>query len=296
MDDNLQTELQKQIHTRSETITDPAERRVRILTDGEAAAIEAELGCTIREIYRAALKNDIYPYRYLRNREGISTREQLTLAESKVAVVGAGGLGGQVIMLLARMGVGHLVVIDHDVFDETNLNRQALSDKDSLGKSKALQAADMVASVNPGVRVTACETTIDSSNSLKILEGSNVIVDALDNVADRFVLEEAAKKVGIPLVHGALAGFEGQMMTIFPEDPGLELVYGTDQFSADPAKRPEYVLGVPTPTPAFVATLEAMEVFKILLHRGRLFRNGLVHVDLESGRVKEFRFQNGSSE
>jgi molybdopterin/thiamine biosynthesis adenylyltransferase len=115
-------------------------------------------------------------------------------------------------------------------------------------------------------------------------------VDALDNIPDRFVLEEAARSLGIPLIHGALAGFNGQVMTIFPEDPGLALLYGTKAPAAQDPGRAEALLGVPAPTPSAVATVQAMEVVKILLNRGRLLRNQMLHIDLEAARFEVFKF------
>jgi len=116
-------------------------------------------------------------------------------------------------------------------------------------------------------------------------------VDALDNVKDRLTLEALAKTLGVPFVHGALAGFEGQLMTVFPEDPGLKQIYGSGDESASAANRPEFLLGVPSITPSIVATLEAMEVLKILLNRGTPFRNKMVYIDLERGEWSQFGFQ-----
>jgi len=275
---------------KSKRIKDPAGQDIRIIEDDQAMGIASETGCHPREVFLAALRNRIYPYRYIRNRKIVSRDEQIRLAESRAAVIGCGGLGGQVILLLARLGLGHLVVLDRDVFDETNLNRQALSSRPSIGKSKAKTAADMVCAVNPGVEVTPHLSDLTSRNAEDILEGCHVAVDALDNVAGRFVLEKAAKKRRIPLVHGAIAGFEGQIMTIFPGDPGLALIYGPDRSDKDRSRRAEARLGVPGLTAAFVANLEAMEVFKILLGRGKPFRHTLVHVDLETGQMESFAF------
>jgi molybdopterin-synthase adenylyltransferase len=116
----------------------------------------------------------------------------------------------------------------------------------------------------------------------------NVVVDALDNISDRFVVERAAKRLKIPMVHGAVAGFEGQVMTIFPDDPGLKSLYGSDQADQDKRNSPEAILGVPAIAPSFIATLQTMEVLKIILKRGNLFRNTMVHVDLESGQFNKF--------
>lgn len=286
-----ETDTRELIKKRARKITDPAARKVQILEDDQAAKTAAESGRTVHEVYREALKIGITPYRYVRNREAISIEEQLKLAESRVGVVGAGGLGGQVILLLARVGIGHLVVVDHDLFDETNLNRQALCSRESLGKPKSEGAVVAVRSINPGVQVTPYQTKLDDSNATDLLAGSDVVVDALDNVPTRFALERATKSLGIPLVHGALAGFEGRMMTIFPDDGGLKHLYGSGEAKIADTKRPEAILGVPVLTPSFVANLQAMEVIKIILKRGKIFRNVMLHVDLEGGQLNEFLFQ-----
>ena len=291
MSSEIQTRIRKQLYEKTKKISDPAGRKVEILEDAQALNLAEECQTTVSNVYAEALALGIYPYRYLRNREAISLGEQLRLLTSRVAVIGAGGLGGHVILLLARLGIGTLVVVDYDVFDETNLNRQALSNMETLGKSKSEVAVRTVRSINPGVRVIPNTVKLDSSNASDILTGSDVAVDALDNVPDRFVLERTTKKLGIPLVHGALAGFEGQIMTIFPDDPGLQHLYRDGGASEDKANRPESVLGVPTLTPSLIASLEAMEVLKIVLKRGKIFRHTMAHVDLETGQMNEFVFE-----
>ena len=291
MNSEMQTNVHKLLYEKAKKIFDPAGREVEVLEDFQAASIADACQCTVHDVYSQALTLGICPYRYLRNREAISLKEQLRLVKSRVAVIGAGGLGGQVILLLARMGIGTLVVVDYDVFDETNLNRQALSSMETLGKPKPEAAAATVSSINPGVKVIPCQVKLDSSNAPEILTGSNVVVDALDNVQDRFLLERTTKKLGIPLVHGALAGFEGQVMTIFPDDPGLKHLYRNEGAGGDKSKRPESILGVPTLTPSLIATLEAMEVLKIILKRENIFRNTMVHVDLETGQINRFTFE-----
>ncbi len=282
--------MEKLIRERAREIKDTAGRDVRVLYEADAMRIGHEAGLSIHQVYLESLKNGIYPYRYVRNRQIISPEEQLRLAESRVAVIGAGGLGGQVILLLGRVGIGHLVVVDRDAFDETNLNRQALSSKDTLGKPKAQSAVKALEEINPAVNVTGYQLRLNESNARPILAGSHVVVDALDSVADRLLLEKAAKGLKIPMVHGALAGFQGQVMTIFPEDGGLSRIYGNGATGLDARERPEAVLGVPALTASFIANLEAMEVLKILLNRGRLFRNMMLFVDLEDGELNPFTF------
>ncbi|UCB49885.1 MAG: HesA/MoeB/ThiF family protein [Deltaproteobacteria bacterium] len=289
------TQLHELIRKRSIKIIDNAARQVQVLEDDQATKTATELGHTLHGVYREALTLGIVPYRYIRNRDAISVQEQLELAASRVAVVGAGGLGGQVILLLARVGIGHLVVVDHDLFDETNLNRQALCHRESIGRPKSEEAVARVRSINPGVEVTPHQAKIDASNAGEILAGSDVVVDALDNVPTRFALERETKALKIPLVHGAVAGFEGRMMTIFPQDPGLKTLYGDEPVEVDDTKRPEAIMGVPVLTPSFIANLQAMEAVKIILKRGKLFRNIMLHVDLEGGQVSEFSFQKSNS-
>jgi len=285
----MSSDIQRRVRERAKTITDPAGRRAKILEDRVAREIAWQCGVALHEIYRTALTLGVYPYRYLRNADILSAAEQLRLAESRVAVVGAGGLGGQVIVLLARLGVGTLVVVDCDHFDETNLNRQALCVGETLGEPKTRAAVEAVTAINPGVRVIPHPVRIDAGVIDGILAGSDVVVDGLDNVPDRMLLQAAAGRLGIPLVHGALAGFEGRIMTILPGDAGVKQLYGEGSDRADP-DRPEAVLGVPAVTAALIGTLQAMEVLKILLGRGGLFRNTMAYVDLENGRLESFRF------
>ena len=291
----MQINIQELIRSKSKKVMDTSGHEARVIEDVYALEIAKECGCNVYDVYIDALKEGICPYRYFRNRETISLKEQLRLAESKVAVIGAGGLGGQVILLLARIGIGHLVVVDRDVFEETNLNRQPLCNKNTLGKSKAKEALASVGAINPGIKVSPYPVKLDSFNASEILSDSDVIVDALDNVSDRFVLEEICKKLGIPLIHGALAGFEGQVMTIFPDDTGLKNLYGNKRKNENSSKSPEAVFGIPAMTPCLVATLQAMEVLKIILKRGKIFKNAMLYMDLETGRMNEFVFEKHKS-
>ena len=291
MNQKTRTALETAIQAKARPIKDLVGRDVLLIDEDHADRIARDLGLSLLDVFRATLGLGIYPRRYLRNRDGISLREQLELAESKVAVVGAGGLGGTVIQLLGRIGMGRLIVIDCDVFDETNLNRQLFCTREWVGRPKALAVQEQLKTINPAVEVHAHMVQLNSANGPEILAGSRVIVDALDNVKDRLTLEALARTLGVPLVHGALAGFEGQLMTIFPEDQGLKQIYGTGDESRAEAKRPEFLLGVPSITPSIVATLQAMEVIKILLNRGTPFRNKMVYIDLERGEWSQFSFQ-----
>ena len=282
--------MSKMVWENSFQLTDPANRSVRVLEEKIAADIAEQNAYHLSDIYSMALEQSIWPYRYLRNRDILSESDQLQLAKSKVAVIGSGGLGGTIVLLLARIGLGSLTVADGDVFDETNLNRQALSELSNLGTPKAEEAAKKVGLINPAVKIIPHRILIEASNVESILTNVQVIVDALDNIPDRIILSNAAQKLKIPLVHGALAGFDGQVMTVFPGDQGLERIYGNAELQKDNSNRPEAVLGVPALTPSIVATIQAMEVIKILLKRGQLLRNRMLHIDLERGQFDSFKF------
>ncbi|TFB09016.1 HesA/MoeB/ThiF family protein [Candidatus Atribacteria bacterium MT.SAG.1] len=236
------------------------------------------------EIEISALQNNIIPERYQRNLGVISPSEQAKLLQSKVAIIGAGGLGGTVLELLTRMGIGELIIADKDIIGDSNLNRQILSTETNLGQSKTEVAVKRVKEINSSVEITGHSVFINSDNVKKIIEGAKVVVDALDNLPSRFVLQKACRNLKIPLVHGAIAGFNGQLTTIFPEDKGLELIYGSDRDLPEHGSEAE--LGAPTVTPALIASLEAQEVIKILLKRGKLFRNRLLYLDIEEGTVE----------
>lgn len=286
-----QNKIEQDIIQQSVTLTDQANCETKVLKDKQAFGLADKYNKSIHDIYSIAFTKKIIPYRYIRNLQSFTIEDQIRLWESCVSIVGAGGLGGHVILLLARLGIGNLIIVDHDVFDETNLNRQVLSNNDVLGKSKALVAKETVKSINPGVYVSAHQTKISKQNAGTILKTSNVIVDALDNISDRFIIEDAAKKIKIPLVHGAVAGFEGQIMTVFPNDAGMEDLYGKRDKSEPSEKKPVTILGIPAVTPAIIASYQAIEVVKIILKKENLFRNTMVYMDLERCESKKLYFK-----
>ena len=216
--------------------------------------------------------------RYERNLGTIGTSGQEKLAAAKVAVIGAGGLGGLVIELLARMGVGYLRIIDGDSFAVHNLNRQLLATENNLDQGKAQAAVKRVAEINREVATEAVEIMLDEANATTLLAGMDVAVDCLDNFSSRFQAGRAAQELHIPLVHAAIAGFTGQVTTIFPGDNSFDLIYKS---SPQSDRGIEVVLGNPAPTPAVAASLEAQEVMKVITGIGEPLRHKLLYFDLE---------------
>jgi len=248
----------------------------------QTRAAEA-FGVTNGQVEEAALALGLLPARYRRNQKTFSTAAQLALFRSKVAVIGCGGLGGYVIEELARLGVGEIRVVDFDVFEEHNLNRQLLATMETLGRAKADEAVARVARTNPAVSVVPLKVRFDAKNSQNILAGVDLAVDALDAIPPRLELEQACAALGIPLVHGAICGWFGQVTTVFPGDDTLQKIYG----NYPPDKGMETELGNPSFTPAVVASLQAAEACKVILFQGTPLRHRVLFINLLSMEMEE---------
>ena len=231
-----------------------------------------------KEIEIAALEADIIPERYARNMKAYTLEDQAALLRSTVSVVGLGGLGGGVTEILARSGVGTLYLIDGDTFEDNNLNRQFLSRQPLLSTSKAEAAIQRVKEINSSIEVHHFHEFLSEDSGSKLLDGSDVVVDCLDSLYTRQILEKLAKDLNIPMVSAAVAGSTGHVTTIFPEDPGLKLIYG-DQ--VDPSlKGAEASLGCLPQAVTLLSSLECSEVLKIILKKGTISRNKLIVVEL----------------
>lgn len=235
-------------------------------------------GISLAETEKAILEMGLLPARYQRNRQTITQEGQRELFHSQVTVIGCGGLGGYIIEELARLGVGRIVAVDPDTFEEHNLNRQLFSTPANLGTGKVESAFRRVTEINPAVTLIPLHTAFSPINGEELLAGSRVAVDALDNIGVRMELSESCASMGIPLVHGAIAGWYGHVTTQFPGDNTLQSIYG----SRNSGKGVELSLGNPSFTPALVASLEVAEVCKILLGQGTPLKGRQLIVDLFS--------------
>ena len=210
--------------------------------------------------------------RYDRNIGTITIEEQELLKSKAVCVVGCGGLGGGIIENLTRMGVGELTVVDGDSFDVSNLNRQVLSNEGNLGRSKALEAAEQMSKINSEITLIAIEELLTAENAGDIIDGCDAVVDALDNVESRLALEDACEKAGIPLIHGAISGWNGQVGVVMPGSGILHQIYESDMEDGSPTN--------PSFTPAVISAIQASETIKVLLGREEILRNKLLMIDL----------------
>ncbi len=239
----------------------------------------AEDSCSSHnEIQIMALKLGIVPERYARNQKSLGCREQLRLLESAAMIVGLGGLGGCVTEILARIGVGELILVDGDVFEDSNLNRQLLARVEDLGEKKAIAAGNRVASINPAVNVRVCPVYLDAQNCSELIGRAGVAVDCLDSIPDRFVLEAGCRRKNIPMVSAAIGGESGQATIVYPEDPGLSLVYGRP--GTAPPKGVEKSLGTLPYTVFTMAAVECAAVVSCLIGRPPVLRNRLLFADL----------------
>lgn len=240
-------------------------------------------GVSRREMELLALGQGVMPRRYVRNYGTIGLDGQHKLLQSSVAVVGLGGLGGFVVEGLARMGIGRLVVVDGDSFCDHNLNRQLLSLEKNQSSPKTKAAAARVREVNRAVETVLCPFHATRENLGDLLSGVQVLVDAVDRLSTRLMLQSAASQAGIPMIHGAIGGWMGQVMTILPGDVGLRALYGEGQV---PERGAEVTLGTPPASPMMVAAWQIHETVKVLLGRGSLLRDRLLFMDAESAETR----------
>lgn len=275
----------QQIAESVETHTDPDGRKCPTMSLEAAKSIAKAQSISVREVEVAALKQGVTPWRYLRNTGTIGLNGQIKLLQSTVVVVGAGGLGGTTIELMARQGIGHIIIIDDDRFAEQNLNRQLMSTEKNLGKYKATVAAKRVKDINSSVTVTTYMEKLNENNAHRLLKNANVVADGLDNLPSRFVVENACRDLGIPYVYGTIAGFSGQLMTIFPGDAGLSCIYGSS--GTIPEQGIETRIGNPSATPAIIAACQVQEIIKIITGIGKPTRNHLLILDTIEGFIEK---------
>ncbi|MFV1986395.1 MAG: molybdopterin-synthase adenylyltransferase MoeB [Gemmatimonadota bacterium] len=203
---------------------------------------------------------------------------QMRLKDAGVLLIGAGGLGSPAALYLAAAGVGRLGLVDHDVVELSNLQRQILHDTEAIGRTKLESAAERLTAINPNVRIETFETRLDSSNALEIMEGWDIVVDGSDNFPTRYLVNDACIFLGIPFAYGAILRFEGQASLfatadgpcyrcLFREPPPPGLVPNCAEAG---------VLGV---LPGIVGAIQATEVIKWILGAGDSLAGRLLLID-----------------
>lgn len=221
--------------------------------------------------------SDAQLLRYARNilLPQVDVAGQERLLGSRVAVVGAGGLGTPVLQYLTAAGVGSLTIIDRDDIEETNLQRQVIYDDTQIGQAKVACAAEAVKRLNPEVRVTTQQVALDEGNAAPLLEGADLVVAATDTLGSRYAINRVCALRQVPLVSGSAVGTSGQLTSFNyqdPHDPCLQCLYG-DMLNSGQACAESGVLG---PVVGTLGALMATEALKLLLGIGDVLRGRLL--------------------
>lgn len=214
---------------------------------------------------------------------------QRRLLSSRVLIVGAGGLGSPAALYLAAAGVGTLGLVDHDRVDITNLQRQVLHSTRTVGNAKVESARDTIRALNPDVSVETLDVRLDASNVLDVLDGYELVIDGADNFPTRYLINDASIRLRVPVVHGSVFRFEGQVSLfdpaggpcyrcLFSEPPAPELAPNCAEAG---------VLGV---LPGVVGTLQAAEAIKWLIGIGESLTGRLLTLDLLTQQFRILRF------
>jgi molybdopterin/thiamine biosynthesis adenylyltransferase/rhodanese-related sulfurtransferase len=207
---------------------------------------------------------------------------QMKLLDAKVLCLGAGGLGSPIALYLAAAGVGTLGIVDDDVVDLSNLQRQVIHKSSGIGTPKVDSAEAAINDLNPDVDVVKYQTRLDASNIMEIIEGYDVIVDGVDNFPTRYLLNDASVRLGIPVVSAAILGFEGQLSVFAPHDgPCYRCLFPVPPpAELAPSCGANGVLGV---LPGTMGLLQATEVIKLITGSGtRLIGRLLMYDALEA--------------
>ena len=212
--------------------------------------------------------------------EEIGYGGQLKLKNAKVCVVGTGGLGHPIISRLATMGVGNLRIIDRDVIELSNLHRQIMFDEDDVGQVKVEVAAKKLQKLNPECKIEALAVSVNDYTALEVVEGCDVVIDALDSVNARYALDKACVKLGIPFVTGAAVGVSGQAFTIIP---GKTACYHCMFPDLNEDTMPTCSIeGVHPAILSIVGGIEVAEAVKIILGKNPSLSERILHIDLEN--------------
>ncbi len=215
---------------------------------------------------------------------------QKKLLDARVLMLGAGGLGSPAGLYLAAAGVGTIGIIDSDVVDRSNLQRQIIHAEDRVGMTKVESARIGIHAINPDVKVVPYETRLTSENALEIFEGWDVILDGGDNFPTRYLVNDAAVHLNIPIVHGSVYRFEGQVTSFIPHDgPCYRCLYPEPpppEFA--PSCQEAGVLGV---LPGIIGLLQATEAIKIIIGAGKPLNGRLLAFDALTMKFRELKLR-----
>lgn len=212
--------------------------------------------------------------------EEIGYQGQLKLKNAKICVVGVGGLGNPITTKLAAMGVGTLRIVDRDVIELSNLHRQTMFDESDVGQVKVEVAAKKLQKLNPDCKIEALAISVNDYTALEVVEGFDVVIDALDSVNARYALNKACVKLGIPFVTGAAVGVSGQAFTILPKESACYYCM-FPELNEDTMPTCS-IEGVHPSILSIVGGIEVSEAVKIIIGKKPSLSERILHIDLEN--------------
>ena len=240
----------------------------QFLSLSSGLTIAAEFNCSLLDVEQTALEHSIVPIRFKRN--SLSCLEQLRLFQSRVAIIGCGGLGGRTAELLTRLGIGHLILTDPDSFSESNLNRQIFCTVQALGRAKVEVLAGELTKINPVLETTIREKCFNAD----AIVTTDVVVDCLDSPQARKDLSVLCLKHKIALVHGAVKEWYGQVGVEQTPHMLIDKLYPDTPLAAQP---PPTVLPM---TVGLIASIQATETCKFLLNKKSTLNGNILQTDL----------------
>jgi len=219
---------------------------------------------------------------------------QIKLKEAAVIVVGAGGLGSPALLYLAAAGIGRIGIIDNDVIELSNLQRQIIHSNSKIGQSKVESAASRLSDLNPKIEVVPMNLRLKNENALEILDGFDVVIDGTDNFETRYIIGDTCEKLGIPWIFGSIHRFDGQVSTfnyengpnyrdLFPIPPPPELAPNCEEAG---------VLGV---LPGMIGAIQATETIKVILGIGDILKGKLLTFDALTMEIRILKFSRNSN-
>ena len=220
----------------------------------------------------------------------VGGKGQKKIIQGKILIVGAGGLGSPAALYLAAAGIGTIGLIDSDVVDLSNLQRQVIHQTPDVGRPKVVSGKEKIQALNPDVNVVMYEERLTASNALKILSGYDVVIDGVDNFPTKFLINDACYFAGKPLVHGGILRFDGRVTTIIPKQSACyRCVFKKPPPEGLVASCQEAgVIGV---LAGIIGTIQATEALKLILCIGRPLTDRLLDFDARRTQFREIRIK-----
>ncbi|MCF8054008.1 MAG: ThiF family adenylyltransferase [Deltaproteobacteria bacterium] len=241
-----------------------------VVSSSVLAEVATKFALPLLAVEKIALINGVIPRRYYRNIGTITPLQQLSLLDGRCVLLGCGGLGGYVAEALARLGVGYIRIVDHDIFSESNLNRQLFAITSKIGFPKVTVVQEAIEGINSAIKVTPYREKLRRENAVSLLADVDIVIDALDNFEARSCLLSFCSAKGVPIVGGSIAGWYGMIYHHISPPKNLLQIFT----SLSGHKGIEEFLGNPSFTPALVASIQVALVCQIIT--GAITTGGLI--------------------